>query len=175
MIATSFYSSASNKLRLAGIALALSAAVLCGAGNVSAWFSETPIVIGDGSLFMRSSFPWQNDGHAHHHPHPNSSVTGVDVQLGAAMNSIAVNREKCTVVVTYKGSHSITVSTDERGQKLEVDTDFGRFRRGASDDELRENDDTVKITGVRVTHGGQTQNFQPDAAGGHTTVTIHYR
>jgi hypothetical protein len=140
---------------------------------------DTPIIIADGSLTIESQgVPWANySGSGQNprvHPHTGKSVPQVVIDMpGNPNRAVPITPgQKCTVVVRY-ASTVITVTTGNNGRGLQVGTDFGSFRAGATPNHLAHNNPNAKISHVTVTEGNQTK-FDSPASGG-TTVTIHYQ
>jgi hypothetical protein len=156
--------------------LALLAATL---GTAFLWAqpTDTPIVIGDGSLTMASvGVPWSSftgSGATHGHPNANKSVTSIDVAMPAMSNTVTFNPgEQAEVHVTYAGTFDIDVFTGPSGNKLAVKTDFTQFH-AADANHLAQNNATGIITHVTILRAG-TVAFD-SAASGHTVVTVHYK
>jgi hypothetical protein len=164
-----------GNLRLAGIALAL-ATLLGGAAYLFAQPTDTPIVIGDGSLTMGSAVAWSSftgTGSTHAHPNANKSITSVDVTMPAMSDTVTFSGEKAEIDVTYAGTFSIKVASGSNGRRLTVNTDFSAFHQGADANHLVHNNATGTITHVTVLRNGTVA--LDSAASGHTQVVIHYQ
>ena len=156
-----------QKLRLAGLILVLLTPFLV------AQQDDTPVVIMDGSLKIRSAVPWNQftGGDTRSHPHGNKSVTSVDVTMNGSTQTVTFSNQPCTVDITYASAH-IVFSSGNGGRGFEM-RPFRVFRRGGDDNTLEHTDQNSKITHVTISRaGGAVVNA--DASGG-TTITIHYR
>lgn len=162
-------------LRLAGIVLALLAAVLFGGAYLWAQ-GDTPIVIGDGSLTIESrGVAWATftgTGNSRRHPHTGKAVTSVAITMPGNNQTVAFTGQKCTVTVRYL-STVITVVTGNNGRGLQVQTNFNSFHAGSTPNHLAHNDASGKISHVTVMKGNQTA-FDSNATGG-TEVVISYQ
>ena len=147
-------------------------------GCFQAWaFIDSPIIIADGSLTMESrGVPWANWTNSGSttkiHPDTGKSVSSVVIVMPGNNQTLTFSAQRCTVAVSY-ASTSISVTTGNNGQGLQVTTDFSSFHNGADGNHLAHNNTTSKISRVTVTRGTQTV-FDATASGG-TTVTIHYQ
>jgi len=161
-------------LRLAGTTAALLTAAF--ALSVLGWaFSgDTPIVISDGSLNIRSEVPWNQYtgmGDTKSHPHTNKSVTRIEFTVGGKNQFVAFAGESCKVEFVYAGDH-IVLSTGANGKGL-VMRPFSVFRPGSNAKMMVHNNGNAKISHLTITKGNQ-QVFDSDAVSG-TKITIHYQ
>jgi hypothetical protein len=135
--------------------------------------ADTPIVILDGSLTIRSEVPWdqfQGTGDRRSHPKTDGAVTRVVVTVGGADQTITFNSEQCTVEFVYSTDH-IHFTTGHNGKGLQF-TPFSAFQSGATDNHLAHKNQGHKISHVTVTKTGATV-FNADAHGG-TQIVIGY-
>lgn len=136
--------------------------------------SDTPIIISDGSMNMRSQTPWAQFGSgasSRRHPNPNKTVTAVDLTINGNQQTISFSGQKATVTVAY-GSTTVTVTTGNDGKGLQVDTDFSQFRANGVN-VLAHVNQTGRIGAVTVSRG-TTSVFSGTGSGG-TSITIHYQ
>ena len=154
----------------------LLAVLLGGAVFLSAQGSDTPIIISDGSLTIDATVAWSGfrnpNATIRTHPHTTKSVTRVVVTAGGNTQTFDFSGQKCTVAVRYAAT-DILVSTDNSGKALQVQTDFGSFRPGASANILAHTNPNSKISSVTVTRGAQTL-FTATPSGG-TRIAISYQ
>jgi len=159
------------------VLLAVIVAVLPGGALfLRAQGSDTPIIISDGSLTIDATVPWtgfrDDDATTKSHPHNAKSVTKVVVTAGGNTQTFDFSSQKCTVAVRYAAT-DIVVSTDNGGKALRIKTDYGSFRKGASDNLMAHTNPSAKISRVTVTRGAQTV-FTATPSGG-TKISISYR
>jgi hypothetical protein len=163
-----------QKLRLAGTVAALltAAFALC----VFGWAQggDTPIVISDGSLNIRSEVPWSlytGTGDIKSHPHTTKSATSVAFTVGGKDQTIAFAGESCRVDITYAGAHIVfNTGTDGKGFMMRP---YSAFHQGSTANFLAHNNANAKISHVTIIKGNQ-QVFDSDAVSG-TKITIHYQ
>ena len=155
-------------------ALTLAVAALLAA--VVAWAqADTPIIITDGSLNLRSETPWaqySSGNRTRRHPHGNKAVTSVDLVVNGNRQTFSFSNQKCTVTIVY-GTPSVSVSSGNNGRGMQVDTDFAQFRPGANANLMAHVDASKKISTITVMKGSQTV-FNGTGNGG-TSITIHYQ
>jgi hypothetical protein len=137
--------------------------------------SDTPIIIADGSLNMRSATPWAQFGTGarnRRHPDANKTVTAIDLTINGNQQTFNFSNQKATVTVAY-GSTTITVSTGDNGKGLQVDTDFSQFRPGSDGNVLSHVNPNGRIGAVSVSRG--TASVFSGTGSGGTVITVHYR
>lgn len=138
---------------------------------------DSPIVISDGSLTIDATVPWSTFGNVDattkSHPQSGRSVTKVLVTVGGVTQPLfTFSGQKCTVTVRYAAT-DVVVFTGNNGKGLQVKTDFGSFRPGASANLLTHTNSNAKISSVTVTRGTQTL-FNAKPSGG-TKISISYQ
>src|ERR1039458_4348220 len=140
-----------QKLRLAGTVAALltAAFALC----VFGWAQggDTPIVISDGSLNIRSEVPWSlytGTGDIKSHPHSTKSATSVAFTVGGKDQTIAFAGESCRVDITYAGAHIVfNTGTDGKGFMMRP---YSAFHQGSTANFLAHNNANAKISHVTI-------------------------
>jgi hypothetical protein len=150
------------------LAIGLSAATCLWAGN------DTPIIIGDGSLYIHSEIPWSHyttDGTAKVHPEAAKAITNVEIVMPNNGKTVDCGRKRCTISIRY-GATDIVFASGANGKGLRFTTDHSTFHAGSDEKEILHNDTGSKISSVTVTRGRQIL-FRETAHGG-TKVTIHY-
>lgn len=158
---------------LAGLMVTLGALFQSGTGR--AQVSDTPIIISDGSLNIRSETPWAQftpGNRTRRHPHITKSVTSVELTVNGNRQTISFANQKCSVTVVY-GTTTVSVSTGNNGRGLQVDTDFSQFRPGANPNLMAHVDASKKISTITVLKG--TQTVFTGTGNGGTVIAIHYQ
>lgn len=155
-----------------------SAAPLLGIAStrLSGQSGDTPIIITDGSLKMRSGARWADFGKEtakrRRHPRNGQRVERVDVELAGASTSVLFNGQECEVRVTYAGT-DIVVSTNPSGRNLKIETDWDAFKEGPTENDIEHSNASSHISRVIVKRNG---TVVADASpNGGTKVTISYR
>lgn len=138
---------------------------------------DSPIVISDGSLTIDATVKWSDfrtvDATTRAHPQGGRSVTEVLVTVGGvAQPPIPFSGQMCTVTIRYAAT-DVVVFTDNNGKGLQIKTDYGSFRPGASANLLTHINPNAKISRVTVKRGAQTL-FTATPSGG-TKISISYR
>jgi hypothetical protein len=158
--------------RIAGTVLAL---LMAAVASIWAQSGDTPIIILDGSLTIKSpaiSFDqFTGTGAVRNHPQTGKSVTSVDIVMPGKNQTVTFQKQQCLVDITYAGDH-IRFTTGRNGSGLSF-SPFTDFTGGHGSAPLAHKNQTSKISHVTVTKAG-TQAFDSDASGG-TQVTIHYQ
>ena len=137
---------------------------------------DTPIIITDGSLKMRSAVRWADfaseTGRRRRHPNAGRRVERVEIKQPDGNTSILFTGQQCEVRVTYNGM-DIVVTSNPSGRNLKVETDWEAFKAGQTDNDLEHSNASGHITRVVVKRNG---SVVADASpNGGTTVTINYR
>jgi hypothetical protein len=159
------------------IAASLPAIAATGAGSLLAQSSDTPIIISDGSLKMRSGVPWarfaRQGARRRLHPSAGKRITAVEVRLAGDNNTtIDFDAQQCEVFLTY-ASIDIVLTTGRRGRGLRIDTDWDAFRDGSSENELEHSNQQSKISRVIVSRDDVTVLDQ--SPGGGTRIILRYQ
>jgi hypothetical protein len=139
-----------------------------------AFAADTPIVILDGSLTMRSEVPWNQftgTGDVRIHPHTTKSVASVTITMPGTNQVVTFSGQQCTVDIAY-ASTNIQFTTGNTGKGLQV-KGYSAFVPGATPNEVAHRNQTAKISRVTVTKGG-TKAFDSAASGG-TKIVISYQ
>jgi hypothetical protein len=163
-----------QKLRLAGTVAALltGAFALCVLGWAQG--GDTPIVIADGSLNIRSEVPWSQytgTGDIKSHPHTTKSVSSVAFTVGGKSQTIRFAGESCKVEFVYAGDRIVfSTGTDGKGLTMQP---FSVFGPGSNANFLAHKNAHAKISHVTINKGNQ-QVFDSDAVTA-TKITIHYQ
>ncbi|MBZ5625044.1 MAG: hypothetical protein LAQ69_41030 [Acidobacteriia bacterium] len=138
--------------------------------------SDTPIIISDGSLTIDATVPWTGfravNTTTKAHPHTTKSVTKVVVTAGGNTQTFTFSSQKCTVAVRYAAT-DIVVSTNNSGKGLQIKTDYGSFRPGASSNLMAHTNPDEKISSVTVTR--ETQTLFAATPSGGTKISISYQ
>ena len=137
--------------------------------------ADTPIIVGDGSLYIRSEVPWSRfaaNGNARVHPDAGKAITTVEIVMPNHNANADCARQQCTVSIRY-GNTDIVFASGADGKGLRFTTDHSAFHAGSNEKEIAHNDAHSKISSVVVKRGQQTL-FTGNASGG-TKVTIHYQ
>jgi hypothetical protein len=154
-----------------GIVLAL-----LSVAGVAGWASgDTPIVILDGSLTMRSAVPWKEfkgGGDQKNHPNAEGSITSVVVTIGGKNQTIACNGQMCAVDVMYAGT-DIQVSSGPDGKGLTV-SPMSAFQDGETPDVVMHKNRSSHITHVTVSMSG-IKLIDSAASGAGTKVVIGFQ
>jgi len=136
---------------------------------------DTPIIVGDGSLTIRSEVPWarfSSSGRDKIHPDTGKAITKVDVVMPNNNRTVDCARQQCTISIRY-GTTDMVFATGANGTGLRFTTDHASFHGGSDEKEIAHNDTHSKISRVTVQQGQRTL-FTGTASGG-TKVTIHYQ
>lgn len=149
---------------------------MAASSRLTAQDRDTPIIITDGSLKMRSAVRWAEfaaeTSRRRRHPNAGRRVARVDVTLAGGSTSVLFTGQQCEVRVTYKGM-DIVVTSNPSGRNLKIETDWDAFKSGATENDLEHSDASSHISRVVVKRNG---NVVADASpNGGTTVTISYR
>lgn len=149
---------------------------LAGSSRLAAQAGDTPIVIRDGSLKMRSAVRWADfeseSGRRRRHPNAGKSITSVVVEFSGGRNTIQFDRQRCEVKVTYAGT-DVLLFTNPSGRNLKIETDWNVFSPVAESVELEHSNANSFISRVIVKRNGTTV-FDQSLSGG-TAVTLHYQ
>lgn len=149
---------------------------LAGSARLAAQAGDTPIVIRDGSLKMRSAVKWadfeQETNRRRRHPNDGKRITSVVVEFPAGRNTIQFDRQRCEVKVTYSGT-DVLLFTNSGGRNLKVETDWALFNPGAGAEDLEHSNPNSVISRVIVKREGTT--VLDESPGGGTIVTLHYQ
>lgn len=149
---------------------------MAASSRLTAQDRDTPIIITDGSLKMRSAVRWAEfaaeTGRRRRHPNAGRRVARVDVKLAEGATSILFTGQQCEVRVTYNGM-DIVVTSNPSGRNLKIETDWEAFKAGQTDNDLEHNNAGDHISRVVVKRNG---TVVADATpNGGTSVTISYR
>ncbi|HNY41148.1 MAG TPA: hypothetical protein PKJ41_12165 [Bryobacteraceae bacterium] len=158
------------------IAATLPAIASTGAGRLLAQSRDTPIIISDGSLKMRSGVPWarfaREGARRRIHPSAGKRITTVEVRLAGDNNTtVNFNAQQCEVTLTY-ASIDIVLATGPRGGGLRIDTDWASFRDGSTENELEHSNQESKISRVIVKRDDVTVIDQ--SPNGGTQIILRY-
>lgn len=148
---------------------------IAASSRLGAQSGDTPIIITDGSLKMNSAVRWADfiaeTARRRRHPNNGKRVTRVDMQMSGGSTSVLFTGQECEVRVTYDGM-DVEVTTNPSGRNLKMETDWDRFRPGATENDLEHTNASSQISRVVVRRNG-TVVADVSPSGG-TRVTIHY-
>lgn len=149
---------------------------LAGSARLSAQGGDTPIVIRDGSLKIKSAAKWSDfsieNTKRRRHPNNGKRVTSVQVQLGGNQTTIQFTGQRCEVKLTYAKT-DVLLFTNPSGRNLRIETDWDSFKPGAEADDLEHSNPNSSISRVIVRRGETT--VVDESPNGGTVITIHYQ
>jgi|GEM_PF-2070155 len=149
---------------------------IAGSARLLAQGGDTPIIIRDGSLKIRSAAKWSDfakeNTRRRRHPKNGSRITSVVVELPGSKNTVQFANQRCEVKVTYAGT-DVLLFTNPNGRNLRIETNWDLFKPGAEIDDLEHSDANSKISRVIIRRGDTT--VLDESPNGGTVITLHYQ